>query len=150
MARILVVEDSPTQARQLAFILEDAGFTVETAPDAEQGFARLADGRFDAVLSDLLLPGDSGFDLCRRIKADPRYRGLPVVVLTSQADPVNVLRGIEAGADGFMTKDLEPDEVVGRIRRVLERLARPAPATAGRASSSSAASSSWRPTRSSC
>ena len=127
MARILVVEDSPTQARQLAFILEDAGFTVETAPDAEQGFTRLADGRFDVLLSDLLLPGDSGFDLCRRVKADPRYRGLPVVVLTSQADPVNVLRGIEAGADGFMTKDLEPDEVVGRIRRVLERLAPPRP-----------------------
>jgi DNA-binding response OmpR family regulator len=121
MARILAVEDSPTQARQLAFILEDAGFEVETAPDAEQGFARLPTGRFDAVLSDLLLPGDSGFDLCRRIKADPRHRALPVLVLTSQADPVNVLRGIEAGADGFMTKDLEPDEVVVRIRRVLER-----------------------------
>ena len=87
MARILVVEDSPTQARQLAFILEDAGFEVETAPDAELGFLRLAGGHFDAVLSDLLLPGDSGFDLCRRVKADPRYRGLPVVVLTSQADP---------------------------------------------------------------
>ncbi len=125
MARILVVEDSPTQARQLALILEDAGFEVETAPDAEQGFARLADGRFDAVLSDLLLPGDSGFDLCRRVKADPRHRGLPVVVLTSQADPVNVLRGIEAGADGFMTKDLEPEEVVGRIRRVLAHEGRP-------------------------
>ena len=117
MERILVVEDSPTQARQLAFILEDAGFEVETMPDAEQGFARLPAGRFDAVLSDLLLPGDSGFDLCRRIKADPRWRLLPVLVLTSQADPVNVLRGVEAGADGFMTKDLEPHEVVARVRR---------------------------------
>jgi PAS domain S-box-containing protein len=119
MPRILVVEDSPTQARQLAFILEDAGFDVETAPDAERGFARLGQGGFDLVMSDLLLPGDSGFDLCRRIKADPARRHLPVVVLTSQTDPVNVLRGLEAGADGFMSKDREPAEVVGRIRRVL-------------------------------
>ena len=67
MARILVIEDSPTQARQLAYILEDAGFLVETAPDAEAGLEMLAEGLresrktpFDLVLSDLLLPGDSG------------------------------------------------------------------------------------------
>ncbi len=93
MQRILVVEDSPTQARQLAFILEDAGFEVATAPDAERGFQALAAAPFDLVLSDLLLPGDSGFDLCRRIKADPASSRIPVVVLTAQADPVNVLRG---------------------------------------------------------
>jgi signal transduction histidine kinase len=130
MPRVLVVEDSPTQAQQLAFLLEEAGFAVETAPDAEQGFERLEGGGFDVVLSDLLLPGDSGFDLCRRIKAHPRHRHLPVVVLTSQADPINVLRGLEAGADGFMTKDRSPDEIVGRLRRTLERLPR-APAANG-------------------
>jgi CheY-like chemotaxis protein len=66
MTRILVVEDSPTQAKQLSFILEDAGFQVEAVPDAESGLARLTEQRFDLVLSDLLLPGDSGFDLCRK------------------------------------------------------------------------------------
>jgi signal transduction histidine kinase len=119
-ARVLIVEDSPTQARQLALLLEDAGFTPQTAPDAESGFERLLREPFDLVLSDLLLPGDSGFDLCRRIKADPRLRHVPVVVLTSQADPINVLRGLEAGADGFMTKDREPEEIIGRLRRTLE------------------------------
>src|SRR5688572_8898236 len=108
MARVLIVEDSPTQAQQLALLLEDAGFEVETAPDADRGFERLARGSLDLVLSDLLLPGDSGFDLCRRIKEDPRYRHIPVVVHTSEADPANVLRGLEAGADGFMTKGREP------------------------------------------
>src|SRR5260370_16073176 len=121
MSRILVVEDSPTQARELALILEDAGFEVETAPDGEKGFDRLAVGQFDLVLSDLLLPGGSGFDPCRRIKMDPHYRHLPVVVHTSQADPVSVLRGLEAGADGFMTKTREREEIVGRIRRALAR-----------------------------
>jgi PAS domain S-box-containing protein len=120
MPRILVVEDSPTQARQLAYVLEEAGFAVATAPDAERGFRLLERDRFEAVLTDLLLPGESGFDLCRRIKGHPAHRRTPVVVLTSQADPVNVLRGLEAGADGFMTKDLDPAEVVGRIQRVLD------------------------------
>jgi signal transduction histidine kinase len=120
MARVLVVEDSPTQAKVMTLVLEDAGFTVETAPDAEQGLARLAAGAFDVVLTDLMLPGASGFDLCRQLKADPRLQTLPVVVLTAQGDPLNVLRGLEAGADGFMTKDRSPKEVAGRLRRILE------------------------------
>src|SRR4051812_17454685 len=108
MVRLLIVEDSPTQACKLALILEDAGFETEIAPDAEKAFDFLTGGDFDLVISDLHLPGDSGFDLCRRVKATPRFASLPVVVHTSQADPMNVLRGLEAGADGFMTKDREP------------------------------------------
>jgi CheY-like chemotaxis protein/nitrogen-specific signal transduction histidine kinase/HPt (histidine-containing phosphotransfer) domain-containing protein len=131
MARILIVEDSPTQAQQLALILEDAGFEVETARDADRGFERLARVPFDLVLSDLHLPGDNGFDLCRRIKADPRLRAVPVVVHTSQADPANVLRGLEAGADGFMTKDQDPAKIVGRVRRALARRGRPGDDGAG-------------------
>src|SRR4051794_6433390 len=118
-ARILIVEDSPTQARQLTLLLQDAGFAPEAAPDAESAFERLLREPFDLVLSDLLLPGDSGFDLCRRIKAEPRLRHVPVVVLTSQADPANVLRGLEAGADGFMTKDRAPADLVNGIRHAL-------------------------------
>jgi adenylate cyclase len=123
--RVLIVEDSPTQAQQLAFILEDAGFEVEAAPDAELAFERLARGSFSVVLSDLNLPGDCGFDLCRRIKGDPALRRVPVVVCTSEADPMNVLRGLQAGADGFMTKDREPAAIVACVRRALDRAARP-------------------------
>ena len=71
------------------------------------------------MLSDLLLPGDSGFDLCRRIKADPACSRIPVVVLTAQADPINVLRGLEAGADAFLTKEREPAEIVRCVRKAL-------------------------------
>jgi two-component system sensor histidine kinase/response regulator len=125
MPRVLVIEDSPTQARQLALILEDAGFDAVISPDAESGLARLEAGGFDLVLSDLLLPGDSGFDLCRRIKADPRHRSLPVLVLTAQADPVNVLRGLEAGADAFLSKERDPIDILRCLRRVLARGAYP-------------------------
>jgi two-component system sensor histidine kinase/response regulator len=125
MPNVLVVEDSPTQARQLAFILEDAGFQVETTPDAEKGYQRLAAGGIDLVLSDLLLPGDSGFDLCRRVKADPRHRHVPVIVLTAQADPVNVLRGLEAGADAFLSKEREPADIIRCLHRTLAHGAYP-------------------------
>lgn len=121
MPRVLVVEDSPTQARRLAFILEDEGFEVETVADAETAFAKLVDGGFEIVVSDLHLPGDSGFDLCRRIKDSPETKRLPIVVCTSQADPVNVLRGLQAGADGFITKGREPEEIIGCVRRALAR-----------------------------
>jgi signal transduction histidine kinase len=123
MPRVLLVEDSPTQARRLTLYLEEAGFDVVAVGAAEPGLALLVDQPCDIVLTDLVLPGESGFDLCRRIKRHPQLRTIPVVVLTSQADPVNVLRGLEAGADGFMTKDREPDEIVGRLRRALDRSA---------------------------
>ncbi len=121
MPRVLVIEDSPTQAQQISMVLEDAGFTVETQPDAERGLRRLSVGGIDVVLSDLHLPGDSGFVLCRRVKANPALRGTPIVVCTSEADPVNVLRGLEAGADGFITKNRPPEEIVGCVRRALAR-----------------------------
>jgi DNA-binding response OmpR family regulator len=127
MTRVLVVEDSLTQARLMAILLETAGFRVATAPDAEAGFRKVQDEAFDLVLTDVVLPKMSGFDLCRCIKSDSRFSALPVVVLTSVADPVNVLRALEAGADDFMTKDRAPEELVVRWRRTLER-AKPAPA----------------------
>ncbi|WP_406694394.1 ATP-binding protein [Singulisphaera sp. Ch08] len=127
MPRVIVVEDSPTQAQHLGFILEEAGFEVVLAPDAETGFRRLNEESFDVVLSDLHLPGDSGFDLCRRLKADPIHRNIPIVVCTSEVDPVNVLRGLQAGADGFVTKQRTPAEILGCVRRVLQRGGTPEP-----------------------
>lgn len=121
MTRVMVVEDSPTQAQELAFIFEDAGFEVAIVPDAETGLARLQREAFDVVLSDLHLPGESGFDLCRCLKRDPRLRMIPIVVCTSEAEPLNVLRGLQAGADGFITKQRAPEEIVCAVRRVLTR-----------------------------
>jgi len=125
MPRVLIVEDSPTQAHQLALVLSELGFDPETVPDAERAYERLTGGELDVVLSDLHLPGGSGFDLCRRIKADPRLRHVPIVVCTSEADPVNVLLGLQAGADGFMTKGREPAEIAAGLRRVLDRSSGP-------------------------
>lgn len=120
MPRVLIVEDSPTQAHKLALSLKTVGFETAVAADAEAGYARLTQEPFDAVVSDLMLPGEDGFALCRRIKADPQHRHLPVIIVTSACDPLNVLRGLEAGADDFMTKDHDAAEVASRLRRSLE------------------------------
>jgi signal transduction histidine kinase len=123
MLRVMIVEDSPTQAQQFALVLEDSGFDVEAVPDAERGLRRLAEAAFDIVLSDLNLPGDSGFDLCRRLKADPLLRRIPIVVCTGEADPLNVLRGLQSGADSFFTKDRAQEKIISNLRRVLDRAA---------------------------
>jgi len=124
MAQILIVEDSPTQAQQLAILLADAGFDVHIAPDATQGYARAAEGSFDLIMVDIYLPDEDGFELCRRIKSSARLKDTPVLIDTADSNPKNVLRGLEAGADGFMTKHHSPLEIVGRVQRTLSGGAR--------------------------
>jgi CheY-like chemotaxis protein len=93
---------------------------------AEAAWERLCDSGIDIVLTDLHLPGESGFDLCRRIKEDPRWRSTPVVVLTGSGDAADVLRSVEVGADGFVSKERDEEEMINRVRQVLDRGAWPA------------------------
>ncbi len=81
MPRVLIVEDSPTQAQELRLILESDGITVDTVSDGQTGLDRLMATPFDLVLTDILLPGIDGYELCRRVKIDPRTRSTPVVLL---------------------------------------------------------------------
>ena len=115
-SRVLIVEDSPTQARQLAFLLEEAGFQVAVAPDAEQAWERLARERCDIVLTDLLLPGASGFDLCRRIKADPTLNLIPIVAVSSFAMKGDEEKARAAGCDHYVTKPYSPIQLLRVIR----------------------------------
>jgi two-component system sensor histidine kinase/response regulator len=121
MPTVLVVEDSPTQAQMLAIALEDDGFQVKTAVDVERAIKCLESNQIDLLLTDLNLPGKSGFDLCRLVKTDTRLQNIPVVVLTASGDTADVLRSVEAGADSFISKERDQDEVINRVRRVLDR-----------------------------
>jgi signal transduction histidine kinase len=120
-ARVLVVEDSPTQARLLRLILEAEGFTVDVTTNGHAGLARLAEVPFDLVVSDVLMPGLSGFELCRTIKADPALRDVPVVLVTTLRDPLEIVQALEVGADSFIRKPYEPDALVARLRSLLAR-----------------------------
>jgi signal transduction histidine kinase len=120
MMRILVVEDSPTQAQQLQLILEADQFAVDLAPNAEIALQRFADHAFDMIISDIMMPGLSGYELCDRIKKHARGHNVPVVLLSTLADPMDIIRGLECGADNFITKPYEPEQLVARIRTVLQ------------------------------
>jgi PAS domain S-box-containing protein len=128
MSNILVVEDCRVQADFLRYILEKADFRVEVAADGQQGLERFLAGDFDLVLSDILMPGLSGYELCRRIKDSPAGKQTPVILLTSLNDPVAIIQGIECGADNYLPKPYQPDILLGRIRHALaSRMPKPDP-----------------------
>jgi signal transduction histidine kinase len=118
--RVLVVEDSPTQAVQLGELLLSNGYDVVTAGSGEAGLAALSDGHFDLVVSDVVMPGMSGYDLCRAARAgSPPLTRAPIVLLTSLTDPLEALSAIDCGADGFVRKPYEPEQLVRRLRSTL-------------------------------
>jgi two-component system cell cycle sensor histidine kinase/response regulator CckA len=116
MSRILVVEDSRTQAHALQAVLEATGFEVEVAFDGEQGLELLHASAFDLVITDIVMPGMSGYELCRKVKEDPARRHVPVILLTSLRDPADMVQGIECGADHFIPKPFRAEDLVGRVR----------------------------------
>jgi len=119
MARVLIVEDSHAQAVALKQVLQADGCVVEIAQDGNEALARIEAGHFDLVLSDILMPGLSGYELCRRIKADPRTKDTPVILLTTLRDAADILRGLECGADNFIMKPYDEDYLRRRIRNIL-------------------------------
>jgi PAS domain S-box-containing protein len=112
---ILIVEDSRTQADVLRLTLEGAGYRVDCAPDALAGWEQIQKHDFDLVISDILMPGMSGYELCRRIKQSAKA-ALPVLLLTSLSEPQDIIEGIACGADSFVTKPYQPEVLLGRIR----------------------------------
>lgn len=117
---ILVVDDSPTQVQGLRHFLEGRGFRTEGTSSGEEALEALATGGVDLVLSDVVMPGMSGYDLCRAIKTDPDLHPPPsVVLLTSLSDPVDIVRGLESQADNYVTKPYDADRLVERLHQVL-------------------------------
>ncbi len=125
--RILVVEDSRTQAESLRYILEKKGFTVTLATNGRDALEQIQHGRPDLVLTDIVMPEMDGYELCHRIKTDPDLSSIPVIMVTQLFDPVDVVRGLEAGADNFIIKPYEPQDIDSRIQNVLASRGMPDP-----------------------
>lgn len=117
---LLLVEDDDALAEAFSLALSALGHDVVLAGSGEQALETLHDARFDVVLLDVLLPGIDGFEACRRIRADSL---VPVILLTARGDPVDVVVGLECGADDYVVKPAEPRVVDARIKAVLRRSA---------------------------
>ncbi|HLY57475.1 MAG TPA: response regulator [Stellaceae bacterium] len=119
MARILIVEDSPTQAAKLEFILNGHGFDTETARNGAEAMGLVRARPPDVVVSDIVMPGVTGYELCRQIKAEFVEHQIPVVLVSSLNEPMDIIRGLECGADNFLTKPYEEQHLIDRITALL-------------------------------
>jgi len=122
---ILIVEDEAALQKLLAYNLEAAGFEVAQAFDGEEALTLLAERTPDLVVVDWMIPQLSGLELLRRIRRRPEQAHVPVVMLTARTEEPDRLRGLELGADDYVTKPFSPAELIARIRAVLRRV-RPA------------------------
>jgi DNA-binding response OmpR family regulator len=120
--RLLLVEDDASIREIVSIGLTTAGFRLVTATDGRDGLARARTGGFDAVILDVMLPSMDGFEVCREIRKLSR---VPVVMLTARADLVDVVVGLESGADDYVKKPFELPELVARLRAVLRRASTP-------------------------
>jgi DNA-binding response OmpR family regulator len=118
MSRILVVEDEPAVLLTLRALLEDEGYQVLEAPDGERALEHAVDS-FDLALCDLRLPGMHGLEVCRHIR---RRSDVPIIIVTAHVDSHDVVAGLEAGADDYVTKPFVPKELAARIRAALRRV----------------------------
>ncbi len=122
--RVLVVDDDASLAEMLSIVLRQEGFRPVVCLTGDAALAMFREHRPDVVLLDVMLPGLDGVDVCRLIRAES---GVPIVMLTARGDTVDVVVGLESGADDYMVKPFKPKELVARIRARMRRFDRPAP-----------------------
>lgn len=120
---VLVVEDEPAIQELVAVHLEDAGYRVLRAADANEADLHMRDALPDVVLLDWMLPGRSGLELARALRAAPRTKNIPIIMLTARAGEQEKVSGLEVGADDYVTKPFSPRELMARIKAVLRRRA---------------------------
>ncbi|MSQ19176.1 MAG: phosphate regulon transcriptional regulatory protein PhoB [Betaproteobacteria bacterium] len=118
---ILLVEDEPAILNLLEFTLADKGFGLRKAMNALQARSAIDAKLPDLVILDWMLPGESGVQFARKLRADPRTRALPVIILTAKAEEPDKVMGLESGADDYITKPFSPRELIARVNALLRR-----------------------------
>jgi len=119
--KVLIVDDEPDITELVSYNLKKAGFAVAAAADGEEALARVREDRFDLILLDLMLPGIHGMELCRILRNNEKTAHLPIIMLTAKGEETDKIRGLETGADDYMTKPFSPQELIARVKAVLRR-----------------------------
>jgi two-component system response regulator MtrA len=122
--KVLVVDDDAALSEMLTIVLRQEGFDSRECATGDRAITEFRDYRPDVVLLDLMLPGKDGIDVCREIRAES---GVPIVMLTAKGDTVDVVVGLESGADDYVVKPFKPKELVARIRARVRRFDEPVP-----------------------
>src|SRR2546421_774197 len=120
LARVLVVDDNPDTMVLMRELLEIRGYNVVAVPDAIQAEAEIRHQLPDLILSDVVMPGKSGYEFCRELKENPATRLIPFVLITGLSDREDRVRGIEAGADDFLSKPIFPEELFARVKSLIK------------------------------
>jgi two-component system response regulator MtrA len=124
--RVLIVDDDTALAEMLGIVLKNEGYEPGVVTRGDEAIAAFREFKPDLVLLDLMLPGMDGIDVCKEIRAES---GVPIVMLTAKTDTVDVVLGLESGADDYVLKPFKPKELVARVRARLRRLDEPKPET---------------------
>lgn len=119
---ILVIEDEDALATLLQYNLEKEGYAVAVAADGEEGLTQADERLPDLVVLDWMLPKVSGIEVCRRLRARPETRNVPIIMLTARGEESDRIRGLDTGADDYLTKPFSVPELIARIRAVLRRI----------------------------
>lgn len=122
-ARILIVEDELAIREMLTFVLEQHGFSAYAAEDYDSAVAMMTEPYPDLILLDWMFPGGSGIQLAKKLKQDEFSRQIPIIMLTARGEEEDKVKGLEVGADDYITKPFSPKELVARIKAVLRRAA---------------------------
>ena len=124
--RVVIIEDDDELATLIEMPLKAKGFQTRRAPSGEEGLALIWESRPDLLLLDIMLPGMSGFDVCHTLRHEDTTRDLPIIILSSNDSDEDIVRGLNLGADDYLTKPFSPSVLLARIGSVLRRAARPA------------------------
>jgi DNA-binding response OmpR family regulator len=117
--RVLIADDEPNIVASLEFLMEQAGFEVKVAPDGAAALALVASFRPALVLLDVMMPVKNGYEVCQHLKGDPATRGVKVILLSAKGRDVEVAKGLELGADAYVTKPFSTRELVAKVKELI-------------------------------
>ena len=117
--KILIVDDEPSIVRSLSFVLDKEGYDVSIAEDGDQAMAMIRGSKPNIIFLDVLMPKKNGYDVCRSIKSDPELMNIHVVMLTAKDQESERKKGVEHGADEYISKPFSPMKILARVRELL-------------------------------